>query len=313
MEEVWKRRVALALTLSVIAILCLLFAVSVKYSSVHLPHIPFTPGSDSGSGSGSAAGTKIGVVVSILPEADFVRHVGGDRVEVTVMVPPGASPHTYEPLPEQLKRVSRAKLYFMVGSGIEFERNWMEKIRAINPDMMVVNTSEGIRIIENDPHVWNSPPNAEVMVANICNALVQIDPANASFYENNRDAYLHELDELDAYFRHKLDPARSGNRARAFMCYHPAFGYLAAEYNLTQITIEHGGKEPTARVIRDCVDKARRYHLHYIFVAPQSTTAECIAIASEIGGEIAYMDPLPENYTASMYHIADLLAEEFAE
>jgi len=251
---------------------------------------------------------KMGVAVTILPEADFVRHVGGDRVEVMVMVPPGASPHTYEPRPEQLKQISTARIYFKVGSGMELERNWLEKIRAINPAIKVVDTSKGVTLIDNDPHIWNSPANAKIMVMNIRDALAQADPENAEFYINNARVYLRELDALDAYIHSKLD--RFDNRA--FMICHPAFGYLAAEYKLRQIPVERGGKEPTARVIRDCIDKARRYNLHYVFVAPQFATTECETIAKEIGGETAPMDPLPANYTANMYKIADSLAEEFA-
>ncbi len=253
--------------------------------------------------------TRIDVVVTILPAMDFVKHVGGDRVRVTVIVPPGVSPHIYEPRPEQLKQASTAKLYFMVGSGMKLEQNLVVKIRAINPDIKIVNISKGVTIIENDPHVWNAPANAKLMVENICEALVQIDPGHAEYYINNANAYSGELDALDYYFHRKLDQFDN----RAFLAYHPAFGYLAMQYNLTQIAVERGGKEPTARAIKDCIDLARRYNLHYVFVAPQFTTVQCEAIAREIGGEIAPMDPLPANYTANMRQIADLLAEEFAD
>ncbi len=252
---------------------------------------------------------RMDVVVTILPEADFVRHVGGDRVRVTVIVPPGVSPHTYEPRPEQLKQVSAAKLYFMVGSGMKLEQNLVVKVRAINPDIKIVNISKGITIIDNDPHVWTAPANAKLMVENICDALVQIDPGHAGYYVNNANAYLRELDALDYYFHSKLDQFDN----RAFLVYHPAFGYLALQYNLTQIAVERDGKEPTARVIRDCIDQAKRYKLGYVFVAPQFTTVQCEAIAREIGGEIGTMDPLPANYTANMMQIADLLAEEFMD
>ena len=85
---------------------------------------------------------KIGVVVTVGPQEEFVKQVGGDRVNVTVMVPQGADPHTYEPLPNQMKQVQDAKIYYIVGSGIEFELAWMDKLKGINPEMKVVNTSE---------------------------------------------------------------------------------------------------------------------------------------------------------------------------
>ncbi|RLI89650.1 MAG: zinc ABC transporter substrate-binding protein, partial [Candidatus Altiarchaeales archaeon] len=129
-----------------------------------------------------AGGERLGVVVTILPQADFVKKVGGSRVRVTVMVPPGASPHTYEPTPGQLMETSKAKIYFKVGSGVEFENVWMDRIRAINPDMVIIDGSEGITKREGDPHIWNSPINAKKMVENIYNGLIRVDPANADEY-----------------------------------------------------------------------------------------------------------------------------------
>jgi zinc transport system substrate-binding protein len=91
---------------------------------------------------------KIVVVVTILPQAEFVESVGGEKVDVTVMVPPGASPHTYEPTPSQMKALSEAKLYAKVGSGVDFELVWMDKLIEQNKDMLVVDCSEGITLQE---------------------------------------------------------------------------------------------------------------------------------------------------------------------
>ncbi len=257
---------------------------------------------------GRVAGEEgIGVVVTILPQADFVKNVGGDKVQVTVMVPPGASPHTYEPTASQLKEVSKAKIYFKVGSGVEFERAWMDKIMAVNPDMQVVDCTKGITKLGKDPHIWNSPINAKVMVEHICDGLCQADPNHEAYYTENRDKYLQELDDVDAYIHGRLDGFTEN---RVFMIYHPAFGYFANEYNLTQIAIEHKGKAPTPKVIQDCVNKARQYNLSYIYVAPQFATQNAEAIAHEIGGQTVFMDPLPRDYIANMRSIAASLSLE---
>ena len=249
----------------------------------------------------------IGVVVTILPQADFVENVGGDRVQVTVMVPPGASSHTYEPTASQLKEVSKAKVYFKIGSGVEFEQAQMDKILEVNPDMQVVDCAEGITKLGKDPHIWNSPVNAIVMVENICDGLCQMDPEHEAYYIANRDEYLQELNDVDIYIHERLD-GFTGNRV--FMIYHPAFGYFAAEYALTQIAIEHKGKAPTPKVIQDCVDKARQYNLSYIYVAPQFATKDAETIAHEIGGQPVFMDPLPRDYIANMRSVAASLALE---
>ncbi|RZB33417.1 MAG: zinc transport system substrate-binding protein [Desulfobacteraceae bacterium Eth-SRB1] len=249
------------------------------------------------------------VIVTIVPQQEFVEKVGGDKVRITVMIPPGASPHTYEPTPGMMKEVTKAEMYAKVGSGVEFENNWMEKIISNNRNMNIVDCSEGITKMGNDPHIWNSPVNAKIMVENICNGLVKIDPDNADYYTQNKDNYLKELDTLNEYIHHKLD----GFSNRVFMTYHPSFGYFAEEYNLTQLAVEHGGKEPTPHVIQDSIDESTRYNLKYVFVAPEFAAEPCKTIARAIGGETASMDPLARNYTSNMKQIADSLALEFEE
>jgi len=257
---------------------------------------------------------KIGVIVSIVPQAELVERVGGDHVRVTVLVPPGASPHTYEPTAGQLRAVSTAQLYALVGSGIEFERVWLEKIRAVNHEMLIVDCSKGITLIADehehsgaDPHIWLSPRNAMVMVTNICDGLSSIDPEHEAEYIANRDRYLQELGEVDAFIHEQLDPYK---KHRAFLTYHPSFGYFAAEYNLTQIAIEHGGKSPTPQVIQASIDYAERYNLSYVYVAPQFATRDAETIAQEINGAVIYLDPLPRDYSATLRNIATSLAHE---
>ena len=252
---------------------------------------------------------RTGVIVTIVSQQEFVEKVGRDRVHVTVMVPPGASPHTYEPTPGIMKEVTKAEMYAKVGSGVEFENNWMEKIISNNRDMNIVDCSKGITKMENDPHIWNSPVNAKIMVENICNGLIKIDPDNTDYYTQNKNNYLKELDTLDEYIHHRLD----GFSNRVFMIYHPSFGYLAKEYNLTQLAVEHGGKEPTPQVIQDCIDMANQYNLQYVFAAPQFAAEPCKTVARAIGGETASMDPLARNYISNMEQIVDSIASEFEE
>jgi zinc transport system substrate-binding protein len=254
----------------------------------------------------SANDEQLGVVVTILPLADFVEKIGGDAVEVTVMVVPGASPHTYEPTTSQMVAVSHAEMYVKVGSGVEFEEKWMENILSQNPNMFVVDCSQGITKIGTDPHIWNSPINAKQMVENIWKGLVEIDPGNEEQYTQNKDSYLQELDEVDAYIHQRLDNFIN----RVFLIYHPAFGYFANEYNLTQLAIEHGGKPPTPQVMQECLELADQYNLSYVFVAPQFATGDAETIAHEISGQTLFMDPLPSNYIVNMRSLTASLATE---
>jgi zinc transport system substrate-binding protein len=264
-----------------------------------------------GNSTGSSDG-KIGVVVTVGPQEEFVKRVGGDRVNVTVMVPPGADPHTYEPLPNQMKQVQDAQIYFQVGSGIEFELTWMDKLTSMNSQMKVVNTSSGIQLIPNtaegeegsDPHVWVSPRNAKIMVENIYQSLVQADPENKDYYTKNRDEYLKELDQLDKNITQTL----SGKNNTKIMVYHPAWAYFCQDYNLQQISIEQAGKEPTPQNIAILVDTARNESIKVIFVSPEFSTSNAQVIANEIGGKVVVVDPLSQNYLENMKKVAGAFA-----
>lgn len=249
---------------------------------------------------------KLGVVVTILPQAEFVEKVGGEKVNITVMVPPGASPHTYEPTPSQMTALARAEIYTKVGSGVEFELVWMDKLLATNPDMLVVDCSHEIELQEmaadyehegehqvgNDPHIWMSPANARIMVDNISKGLIEADPENRGYYQQNRDAYLQQLEEIDNEIRDRL--ARLENRR--LMVYHPAFGYFTRGYDITMISIEREGKEPTAATLTRLIEQAKAHDIRVIFAEPQFDPKSAEVIAEAIGGKVVLIDALSKDY-----------------
>ena len=251
---------------------------------------------------------KVGVVVTILPQAEFVENVGGEKVRVTVMVPPGASPHTYEPTPSQMTALAKAEMYAIVGSGVEFELVWMDKLLATNPDMLVVDCSRGIELQEmvaedehehserEDPHIWMSPANAQIMVRNICAGLIETDPGNRRYYEQSRDAYLQQLAEID---REIID-SLAGVENRRFMVYHPAFGYFTREYDLTMIPIEKEGKEPTAASMAHLIEQAEAHDIRVIFAEPQFNPKSAEVVAEAIGGRVVLIDALAKDYIGNL-------------
>ena len=252
---------------------------------------------------------KIEVIVSLGPQVEFVKAVGGDKVEVTLMVPPGADPHTYEPLPDQLNHVSNAQMYVEVGTPVEFELNYMDKLKSLNPSMLVVNSSRGIDLIPNiaenenssDPHVWVSPKNAKIMVENIYQGLVQIDPNNTGYYTTNRDNYIIQLDELDANITKSLE----GKENTQIIVYHPAWAYFCKDYNLHQIPIESEGKEPTSQEIAAVIDFARKNNVKVIFIEPQYSPKSAEVIASEINGKVLKIDDLAQNYIENLKNVTE--------
>jgi zinc transport system substrate-binding protein len=266
---------------------------------------------------------KIGVIVTIVPQAEFVEKVGEDKVSVVILVPPGASPHTYEPTPSQMQKVAKAKIYAKVGSGIEFELAWMDKIITTNPDMLIIDCSESIELIDitsyynkheleihedqhfgKDPHIWTSPRNAKIMVENICNGLIEIDPNNKKYYTQNKAAYINDLEGIDRNLSNSL----SKLKVRKFMVYHPTWGYLAKDYDLEQIPIEKEGKEPNPEGIAYLIDQAEGNNIKVIFATPEFQTDIAETIADEIGGTVVLVSPLEKDYINMLTKISDEIA-----
>jgi zinc transport system substrate-binding protein len=245
---------------------------------------------------------QISVIVSILPQKEFVERIGEEKVSVTVMIPPGASPATYEPGPGQLRDLSRAELYVRIGH-IPFEKAWMDEIAAANPDMKILDSSEGIEIIKNDPHIWLSPALVRIQVEHIAGSLIEIDPDNEDYYTRNKELYLRDLDDLDAEIRKNL----SGISNRKFMIFHPSWGYFAREYGLEQIPIEVEGKEPSASDLMRLVETAKADNITVVFAAPQFNPESARVIAEEIGGTVVSIDPLAEDCAANMRAVSGTL------
>ena len=274
------------------------------------------------------------VAVSVLPQAEFVEQVGGDKVRTVVMIPSGASVHTYEPTPSQLKDLSKAQVYVKVGSNLDFELVWMDDLLSVNTDMYVVNSSKGIQFrtmgeeeheeAENgseehteeeehdhiglDPHVWTSPQEAKTMVKNIYEGLVAVDPDNEATYKQNYDAYITKLDEADA----KLKAALAGKEGTSFIVYHPAWGYLADDYGLHEISIEVEGKEPSAQDMQKLIDTAKEEGIKVIFVQKGFSTASAETIATQIGGEVVEVDPLAKDYIDNLNTVSNAFAKGLA-
>lgn len=267
--------------------------------------------------------SKIVVAASVLPQKEFIEKVGGDKVQVIIMVPPGADPHTYEPKASQMEQITNAQMYVQVGSGIDFEMSWMDKMKSLNRNMLVINDSNGIAfipsienistiekngenfssagIIESDPHVWVSPKNAQVMVENIYQGLVKIDPKNKEYYLINKENYLKELRNLDKNITNQL----SNQKGSKILVYHPSWGYFCRDYGMTQIAIEKEGKDPTPKEMMNIINLSKKDNITAIFVSPQYNTRSSEVIASEIGAKLVFIDELAPDYINNMKKIVE--------
>ena len=212
--------------------------------------------------------TKPVISVSILPQKYFVEKIAGDNFKINVLIPPGASPATYDPTPAQIVELAKSKIYFKIGH-IEFEKNWLDKISIEYPELNIIDNSVGIDLLENkdsgsdhdhhhgfiEPHTWMSPQNANIIASSIYEALLKLDKENESFYTNNYHLFISEIDSLNRRLSMQLQDIPS----RSFIIYHPALTYFAEAYNLNQIPIEKEGKSPSAFHIKQIIDVAKKY------------------------------------------------------
>ncbi len=276
----------------------------------------------------SFAGEPIPVFVSIPPQKYFVEKIGGNLVKVFVMVPPGANPHIYEPRPNQMAALSKARIYFAIG--VTFEDAWLPRFAKLNPQMRIVHTDKGVekmamvahhhneeKGVKNkertkhthrddahgalDPHVWVSPPEVKIIARNILEALLEIDPANSLTYKSNHDAFIIEIEELDRDLKNIF----SDKKGLKFMVYHPGWGYFARAYGLEQVPVEVEGKEPKPEQLKALIEHSRKDGIKVIFVQPQFSIKSAEVIAKAIGGQVIFADNLSQDWERNLREQAE--------
>lgn len=255
---------------------------------------------------------EIQVVVTILPLAEFVEAISGEHASITVMVPPGATPHTYEPTPAQLELLSSADVYVKVGTPIEFELVWLDKLLSMNTNLQVCDASRDIDLIAGqdhhttniDPHIWLSVRNVRTIIKNISMVLESADPGNAEIFQTNSIQYISRLDSLDNAILNILED----KKMRTFITYHAAWSYFARDYDLEQHVIEAENKEPSAKSIQETIEIAKQHGIRIIFASPQFNTKYAETIAHEIKGSVILVDPLRRDYIENMSTVARTIA-----
>lgn len=271
---------------------------------------------------------KITIAVSILPQQYFLTRIAGDRVESMVLVGEGQSPHSYDPSPQQMDRLSKAGAWIL--SGTDFEIGLIPKINAQFPDLLLVDSTEGItfRMIEEhhhegdleleeaehenginiDKHTWLGRDPAKIMASHILKILVQVDPAGSDIYEAN---YLSLVKDIDTEFD-DIKLSLSAFSGETVLVFHAAFGYFLDEFNLHQEAIETGGKEPTPKVLKKMIDEARADNAPAIFVQEQFPVRAAKTVADAVGAEVVFLDPLDPDWLANIKTMGDALKRALA-
>ena len=264
---------------------------------------------------------NINVSVSILPEQTFVKAIGGDKVNISVMVLPGNSPHTYEPKPSQMKDIAKATLYFAIG--VEFENVWLDKFKNLNQNMQVIDLTVGVTKLSmashdqhhedehrketksTDPHIWTSPDNVMIIAKNIYNALSKSDPANEDYYKQNYDKFIAVITETDSQIRSILSHKPEGTK---FMVFHPSWGYFAKAYNLEQLAVEIEGKSPKPKELINLIKEARKEKISAIFTQPEFSDSIANVMANELNIKVVKVSPLSPKWSENLINIANAIA-----
>lgn len=294
-------------------------------------------GCGSGAGGGSSTGGELKVSATISVIEDLAKEVGGDRVEVSSIVPAGADVHTFQPSPSDVREISESEVVFQNGLGLE---EWMGDLieSAGGEGQTVVVLSEGMEPLKEDehgeervaeeereseerssgeeheaggahehaegnPHLWLDVHNAEHYVERIRDALSEADPEGAEEYEANAEEYLAELQELDAYVEEQAQSIPEENRK--LVTFHDAFPYFAAAYGfeLVDVIIQNPEAEPSGRQAAQLVTRIEEERVPAVFTEPQFNQGLADTIAAEANVEVyeLYSDSLVDDPEADSY------------
>jgi zinc transport system substrate-binding protein len=301
-----------------------------------------------GVGTSPAAAPRRLAVASIFPIADLVQQVAGEGWEVSTLIPAGASAHTYEPTPEQVRQLSQARVFFQIGLGLEF---WLEKLvrAAKNVKLMTVDLSEGIDTIAvptpelpatspndthlgrtprhqtsakgdhddahrhegADAHYWLDPVRMQQVVMHIERQLAVLDPEHAQLYADRAQRVRADLERLHAEILERTQ----GLPNRRFIALHAAWTYFAPRYNLVQAAVVEPfpGREPSPRYLADLAQLMRREGVLAVVIEPQLTSTAAQALARETGARVGMMDPYGGPGVPGRQSYIDLMRYNVAE
>ena len=265
---------------------------------------------------------KLPVIASIYPIADLVQQVGGDHVDVAFVLPAGASPHTFEPKPSLVKKFLSARIFFMVGAGLEF---WAEKfVNLAGPGLTTVVLSNGVSFIHTaehhhehetehhhehkdehhhersdisdhessvaNPHIWLDPLITKSMVNKITAVLCDVDHPHIKYYEERSRNFLEKIDQLDRLIKDRV----ANFKIKKYVSFHASWVYFARRYGLESAGVIEAapGRNPTPIQIKNIVARIKKYHIRAVFAEPQLNPRAAEIIAREAKVNVLLLDPL---------------------
>lgn len=264
------------------------------------------------------------VAVSIPPMQEWVQRIAGDRVAVTLIMPPGSSPHSFEPSPRQLMELGSAQLWFVIG--IDFEYPLLPKVRAMYPKLAIVDVTKNVKfrtlkpgeqetdatpvggpvdpaLTNRDQHSWLGYDQAKAEITAIRDELIARDPSGAALYRSNYDKYMKEIESTYIRLKTDLAPLSDSN----VFVYHPAFGYFFDMFGITQVAVELAGKEPTQKELMSLIELAKKDKAKVIFTQVQFSESAAKAVAGAIGAAVVPIDPLAGDWLENLSRMGQAL------
>ena len=249
------------------------------------------------------------ILVSIAPYKNIVEKVAGDDFCVEVIVPEGANPHAYEPTPREIQAIAKGSIWFQVGES--FEKKVLPVLQE-KQAITCIDLRESIEVIKSsgckcddsgeDRHIWLSPKNIIAHVKVIQSTLQKLYPEK----EFHGESLISSLERLDQTIVNKL---RAGSH-KSFIVAHPAFGYFCRDYGISQISIEHDGKEPTAKYLTHVIETATNLQTSLAICMPEHPSKGIEVIAERLNVSTYTMSPYSSNFLEEMERLATLVSDE---
>ena len=259
--------------------------------------------------------------VSIAPQKYFIEQLLRDSVDVNTMIPKGADHSSYAPSAAQIKKLSASVAYFKMGH-LGFEAGWEAKLKAANPTMKWYDLSAGINMIQGehhhhdepghicsagvDPHIWTSPKEVKVIMKNLRAYLTELFPQHKEMIALNHEHFIAQLDEMDE----RLTSLQAKNEHLAFMIFHPAYTYLARDYNFEQLSIEFEGKAPSPARLKSTIELARHKNIKTIYIQQEFDQTNAKVIAEELGAQTVQVNPLSYEWKTEMERFISHLEQQ---
>lgn len=243
---------------------------------------------------------KLQVITTLFPLYDMAKNIGGEKADVSQLLPPGVEAHSFEPKPSDIVRINEADIFIYTG---KFMEPWVEDIlkSVNNKNLIVVDSSRGVKMIPGifhdedepagspDPHIWLDFDNAQTMVDNIANAFMIKDSNNSEFYQNNTKEYKNKLIASDNNYRNTFEKCR---RKTIIYGGHYAFGYLADRYGLKYSAAQgvSPDAEPTAKDLVNLVDQINKGQIKYLFYEELASPKIAETIAGETKAKLLLLN-----------------------